>query len=87
MNFFEKGTIWANSGLTSHDSRGFQLTPNAPEFEIKWYGESYYIPIFPINTLVMTLIYVQHSYDNFRGNCLRENAITNSILTHEKYSK
>ena len=36
----EKITIWAFSTLTSHDFRGFQLSPNGPEFERKWYGDS-----------------------------------------------
>ena len=36
----EKITNWANSSLTSHDSKGFQLSPIGPEFERKWYGES-----------------------------------------------
>ena len=37
---FEKFTNWENSSLTSHDSRGFQISPNGLEFESKWYGES-----------------------------------------------
>ena len=39
----EKIRIERNLSLTSHDSRGFQLSPNGPEFERKWYGEYYNI--------------------------------------------
>ena len=35
----EKITNLVNSSLTSDYSRGFQLSPNGPEFERKWYGE------------------------------------------------
>ena len=34
----EKCTNWQKSSLASHDSRGFQISPNGPEFERKWYG-------------------------------------------------
>ena len=40
LGILEKSTSWANSSLTSHDSRGFQLSPNDLEFERKWYGET-----------------------------------------------
>ena len=40
FGILEKITNWENSILTSHDSRGFQLSPNDPEFERQWYGES-----------------------------------------------
>ena len=35
LGILEKITSWANSSLTSHGSRGFQLSPNGPEFESK----------------------------------------------------
>ena len=43
LGILEKISNWANSSLTSHDSRGFQLSPNGPQFEWKWYGDPYKI--------------------------------------------
>ena len=40
LGILEKSTNWGNSSLTSHDSRGFQLSKKGPEFERKWYDES-----------------------------------------------
>ena len=40
LEFWRKLQIGQNSNLTSHDSKGFQLSPNVPEFERKWYGET-----------------------------------------------
>ena len=42
--FGEKYNL-GNSSLTSHEFRGFQVTPNGPEFEMGWYFESWYIKI------------------------------------------
>ena len=53
----KESAILENSGLTSHDCRGFQLTPNRIEFEIKGYGESYNIKILPMRTFYLTLIF------------------------------
>ena len=38
--FWRNAQIGQNSSLTSHDSRGFQLSPNGPKLEKRWYGES-----------------------------------------------
>ena len=40
LGILEKSTNWENSSLTSHESRRFQLLPNGPECERKWYCES-----------------------------------------------
>ena len=45
---FKFAQFWQISSFASHDSRGFQLTPNGIEFENKVYGESYNIKILPI---------------------------------------
>ena len=37
---FKFAQFWSISSFASHDSRGFQLTPNGLEFVKKGYGDS-----------------------------------------------
>ena len=45
LEILEKSAIWAISSFTSHNCRGFQLTLNVIESEMKWYVEYYNISI------------------------------------------